>query len=1040
MSKADDSPLFEAPGLHEGPGIPEASGAPDVPGDPDAPGASEAEVSGASEVNGASEMNGIPEAPRSGIHGGDIHGGGIHADRPQKPQGPDRSQFADGPVLDAGSPSDDSPEDEAASIASLGEGYRITPMFEQYLELKRQYPDALLFYRMGDFYELFFEDARTAARELQLTLTSRSRNEANPVPMCGVPWHAMETYASQLVARGYSLAVCEQTEDPKQAKGLVKRAVTRVVTPGTVFEDEHLSVKRHNYLACLCADSGRAGLAWADVSTGEWSGIEAAESACWQWLFKYAPSELLLQEGLEPPRTADLSAMRVVRRRRQAFDLRQAEARLLELQHVKDLGALGLQASPMLARAAGALAAYLVQTQKRQPDHMLPFRPLDTGACLVIDELSERNLELFQRLNGARGKGTLLHALDATATPMGGRLLETMLRSPLRSREAIEAIQDAVACFLADDRKRRALREALEGVFDLERLSTRIHLQRAMPKDFMALRDSLRRLPQVKAAVEAFGEVPGSGGGPDGLPPGLAEAMAGWDGLEDVASELEACLAEPAPQTITEGGIFKAGWNPELDRLLELTEHSEQALQELFEADQARCRVKLKFGNSRVFGYYYAVSRAQQAEALPDDFVRRQTVASGERYTTPGLKALEQAILEAAEKRRELEFTLFQELRRKAAAARPRLLEAARRTASIDYWQSLAEKARSCGWTRPAIVQEPVLRIQEGRHPVVEESLGRSNFVPNSFTLDDRRRLCLLTGPNMAGKSTVLRQTAILCIMAQMGSFVPAAQAEIGIVDRLFTRVGASDNLAQGQSTFMVEMMETARILRQCTRKSLVVLDEIGRGTSTYDGLALAWAVAEDLAQRFGGAVRTLFATHYHELTQLEGQIPGVFTMNVAIRESGKDILFLHKLLPGPVDRSYGIEVAKLAGVPRSVVARASELLNRFEELREASRRHVKSVLKPALLPGLDKLETRDRPKAGAAQGRRTLADPAAGPAPAPREHPLVQMLADLNPEALTPLEALSLLSQWKKLFARKAEDAGQESLQGQNAQPDQQA
>jgi DNA mismatch repair protein MutS len=976
----------------------------------------------ATDAPNAHDGPGTPYAP--GTPGA---GGGIHADRPQKAKGPDRSQFAEGPVLDAGAPSEDSPESEARACESPGEGYRITPMFEQYLELKRQYPDALLFYRMGDFYELFFEDARTAARELQLALTSRGRGEANPVPMCGVPWHAMETYASQLVAKGYSLAVCEQTEDPKQAKGLVKRAVTRVITPGTVFEDEHLAGKRHNYLACLCADQGRAGLAWADVSTGEWSGIESAESACWQWLGKYAPSELLLQEGVEPPRSADLSAMRVVRRRRQAFDLRQAEARLLEIQHVKDLGALGLQASPLLTRSAGALASYLVQTQKRQPDHMLPFRPLDTGACLVVDELSERNLELFQRLNGAKGRGTLLHALDATATPMGGRLLESMLRSPLRSIEAIEAIQDACACFLADDRKRRALREALEGVFDLERLSTRIHLQRAMPKDFMALANSLRRLPQVKACVEAFG-ADGREGAEDaahpGLPPSLALAMAGWDDLEDVSAELEACLAEPAPQTITEGGIFKAGWNPELDRLLELTEHSEQALQELFEADQARCQVKLKFGNSRVFGYYYAVSRAQQAEALPEDFVRRQTVAAGERYTTPGLKALEQAILEAAEKRRELEFRLFQDLRAKAAAWRPRLLEAARRAASIDYWQSLAEKARACGWTRPKLVQEPVIRIQEGRHPVVEESLGRSNFVPNSFTLDERRRLCLLTGPNMAGKSTVLRQTAILCIMAQMGSFVPAQAAELGIVDRLFTRVGASDNLAQGQSTFMVEMMETARILRQCTKRSLVVLDEIGRGTSTYDGLALAWAVAEDLAQRFGGAVRTLFATHYHELTQLEGQIPGVFTMNVAIRESGRDILFLHKLLPGPVDRSYGVEVAKLAGVPRSVVARARELLNRFEELREASRRHFKSVLKPALLPGLELLEKASA-KTDASKARRVQADPAAEAAARPQAHPLVQILADLKPEALTPLEALKLVSQWKELFAGSAEGEG---------------
>ncbi len=494
-----------------------------------------------------------------------------------------------------------------------------------------------------------------------------------------------------------------------------------------------------------------------------------------------------------------------------------------------------------------------------------------------------------------------------------------------------------------------------------------------------------------------------------------------WDGLDELCALLTRALKDPPPAQITEGGIFRRGYDAELDRLLDLSERSEQLLQQQMAADQERLgTLKFKLGSNRVFGWYYEFSRSQDVSKLPADFVRRQTLANAERYTTAGLKQLEEEMARAEEERTTLEYRLFQELRERVADCRPRLCAVSRAVARLDYWQGLARTASERGWTRPELVDEPVITIIEGRHPVVEDMTSRAAFVPNSFILDKDRRLCLLTGPNMAGKSTILRQVAIISLMAQTGSFVPATKAVLGIVDRLFSRVGASDNLAQGQSTFMVEMMETARILRQCTRRSLVILDEIGRGTSTYDGLALAWAVAEDLAQRYDGAVRTLFATHYHELTQLEGQVPGVFTMNIAIKEFNRSVIFLHRLVPGPADRSYGVEVARLAGVPQSVVARARALLDRFETLRGRSREDFAACMRPAMLPGLE--------PAAQAKPRRVQARP--GVDAAKREHPLVQLLRDLDPESLTPLAALNLLVEWKQLWGGSAtgSDGGNDS------------
>ncbi len=872
---------------------------------------------------------------------------------------------------------------------------RLTPMFEQYLRIKEGYPDALLFYRMGDFYELFFEDAEVASRELQIALTSRNPNAESPIPMCGVPWHAAEGYVSQLLNKGYKIAFCDQVEDPKAAKGLVERAVTRVYTPGTAIDDVSLEPKGHTYLGALYWNPGadRGGFAWVDVSTGYWSGLYVKKAQeLWQWVEKIAPRELLLTEDAELSpalRLTDIQAVRVPLRSH--FDYKRSSERVLAAQNVAELGALGLEDAKELVQACGALLAYLEQTQMQDTRHLAPFQPLDLGQHLLIDEVTERNLELFRRLDGRKGIGTLRHVIDSTQTPMGGRLLEERLRNPWREPNPIRETQDAVAWLSEHAENRKKLREALSAVYDLERLSTRIALNRTSPRDMLSLRQSLAALPPVRAAFE---------NAPD-TPKGIRSIAEHWDDLGDHAAVLEKALADDPPQFITEGGLFKQGYNAELDELLDLVEHGENRVKALLEEEQRASGIsKLKLGNNRVFGYYFELSKAV-GETPPEHFIRRQTLANAERFTTVRLKELEEKLLSAADRRKSLEYRLFQQLRAELAAARPRILFMADMLAQLDYWQSLAETAVRHGWSRPTLHTGQALSIREGRHPVVESIIGAASFVPNDLHMDEERRLLLITGPNMAGKSTVLRQTALICLLAQMGSFVPAREADLGLCDRIFSRVGASDNLAQGQSTFMVEMMETARILRQATKRSLVILDEIGRGTSTFDGLALAWAVAEELAKRGGGSIRTLFATHYHELTALEGKIPGIHTMNIAIREWNGEIVFLRRLIPGPSDRSYGIEVARLAGVPQPVVQRAREILGQLEQGKTSS--PVRQAM-PNLLPGM----ALPQPKP------RKAAEPAAIPEP---EHPLLVALRDINPDALTPLEALKRLTEWKMLW-----------------------
>lgn len=880
---------------------------------------------------------------------------------------------------------------------------KITPMFEQYLGIKKDYPDALLFYRMGDFYELFYEDAEVASRELQIALTQRGKGMS--APMCGVPWHAAQSYIAQLIDKGFSVAICEQVEDPKAARGLVRREVSCVITPGTVLEDSNLAAKAHNFIGALYADheKRKGALVWADISTGQWSGLEANSfSELLQWVRKLAVSELLLPQGLDVSGDIAREGTRLVYLPPISFNEKSAAERIVRAQNVRELGALGLDKKKNLTIAAGALLAYLSATQKRDPDHLLPFRPLDLSRHLVIDELTERNLEIFKRLNGRKGQGTLRHEIDLTMTPMGGRLLEDIVRSPWRDEAPIARMQEAVLFFHDNDAMRNAFRKALGNVYDLERLSTRINMNRCTPRDFISLRRSLSALPELKKIIlAAAGEEPDTDDA-CACPCLFRKIAASWDDMSDCAEMLESAFVDEPPAQITDGGLFRQGYDSELDSYIETSEYAEQKLQKLLENEQSATGIgKLKLGYNRVFGYYYEISKNALPQTIPPHFIRKQTLANAERFTTEELQRLEENIIKAAENRKRREHELYVEIRKNIAGNRYRIVHMSAVIASLDYQQSLAEAGRRNGWCMPQISSEPEIHITGGRHPVVEGIIGKANFVPNDFHLTRDKRLCLITGPNMAGKSTVLRQVAIICLLAQIGSMVPASAAVIGLADRIFSRVGASDNLADGQSTFMVEMMETARILRQSTKNSLVILDEVGRGTSTFDGVALAWAVVEDLAGRGQKQLRTIFATHYHELIGLEGKIPGIFTMNVIIQEYKNEIVFLHRLMPGPADRSYGLEVARLAGIPQPVVQRAKNILKNLEQQRMDAGRQVLTAASIAL-PGIELSKNRSRE---AASG------PHEKPAP-PQE--LLQALALLDLDATNFAELKKIIAEWK--------------------------
>ena len=790
-------------------------------------------------------------------------------------------------------------------------------MMTHYLETKKAYPDCLLFYRLGDFYEMFFEDARLASKELELTLTGKECGLEERAPMCGVPFHAADSYINRLVKRGYKVAVAEQMEDPKLAKGLVKREVIRVVTPGTVTAAGALEEEKNNYLAAVSEDNGRYGLAFADISTGSFFVTEAdGRKELGDILAEFHPAELLKRKTLSLDGCLRHEEELAVSELPDSAFLRDNAVSLLtEHFRAATTEALGLSDYPLGTLAAGAALRYLYDTQKNSCELITELKAYRGNAYLFIDAASRRNLELTETLRDKNKHGSLLWVLDRTKTAMGARFLRNLLEKPLLGIPEIEARQDAIQEFLSRYIDREELREYLAPIYDMERLMGRITLGSANARDMLAFGSSIAALPPIKDLLQSFSA------------PLLRDFSQSLDDLRELSALLARAIADDPPLTLREGHIIKDGYHEDVDRYRRASTEGKQWLAELEEREREKTGIKnLRIKYNKVFGYYFEVTKSALSQ-VPDYFQRRQTLANAERYTTEELGKLEESILGAEEKLLTLEFDLFQEVRQKLSAEVTRIQTSAGIIAYLDALLSLADVAERYQYVRPKLTADGPLRIVGGRHPVVERMMESGRFVENDTLLDsEENRIAVITGPNMAGKSTYMRQTALIALLAQTGSFVPATEAEIGISDRIFTRVGASDDLASGQSTFMVEMTEVANILRNATKRSLIILDEIGRGTSTFDGLSIAWAVVEYLATgRLAGA-KTLFATHYHELTELEGSIPGVHNYCIAVKEQGDTIAFLRKIVKGGADQSYGIQVAKLAGVPETVTARAREI------------------------------------------------------------------------------------------------------------------
>lgn len=860
----------------------------------------------------------------------------------------------------------------------------LSPMMTHYLETKKAYPDCLLFYRLGDFYEMFFEDARLASKELELTLTGKECGLEERAPMCGVPFHAADAYINRLVKRGYKVAVAEQMEDPKLAKGLVKREVIRVVTPGTVTAAGALEEEKNNYLAAVSEDNGRYGLAFADISTGSFFVTEAdGRKELGDILAEFHPAELLKRKNLSLDGCLRHEEELAISELPDSAFLRDNAVSLLtEHFRAATTEALGLSDYPLGTLAAGAALRYLYDTQKNRCELITELKAYRGNAYLFIDAASRRNLELTETLRDKNKHGSLLWVLDRTKTAMGARFLRNLLEKPMLGIPEIEARQDAIQEFLSRYIDREELREYLAPIYDMERLMGRITLGSANARDMLAFGSSIAALPPIKDLLQSFSA------------PLLRDFSQSLDDLRDLSALLARAIADDPPLTLREGHIIKDGYHEDVDRYRRASTEGKQWLAELEEREREKTGIKnLRIKYNKVFGYYFEVTKSALAQ-VPDYFQRRQTLANAERYTTEELGKLEESILGAEEKLLTLEFDLFQEVRQKLSAEVARIQTSAGIIAYLDALLSLADVAERYQYVRPKLTADGSLRIVGGRHPVVERMMESGRFVENDTLLDsEENRIAVITGPNMAGKSTYMRQTALIALLAQTGSFVPATEAEIGISDRIFTRVGASDDLASGQSTFMVEMTEVANILRNATKRSLIILDEIGRGTSTFDGLSIAWAVVEYLATgRLAGA-KTLFATHYHELTELEGSIPGVHNYCIAVKEQGDTIAFLRKIVKGGADQSYGIQVAKLAGVPETVTARAREIA--------------------AELSGAD---IAARAKELAARGQATAAFPVE-PAPCeaplqPAERDILERLKKADLSELTPRAAIEFLYQ----------------------------
>ena len=874
---------------------------------------------------------------------------------------------------------------------------KLTPMMQQYMNTKNEYKDCILFYRLGDFYEMFFDDAITAAREQEITLTGKACGLEERAPMCGIPHHAVDGYLTRLVSKGYKVAICEQMEDPKQCKGIVKREVVRIVTPGTNLNTQSLEDGKNNYLMGIFYMSDSFGVATVDVTTGEFYMTEVENTRkLMDEVTKFAPSELIYNEelvmtGFDLDDLHNRLGMAESVLERRYFDEEMCVKSLKEHFHVQALDGLGLKDYPIGTIAAGAVMQYLTETQKNTLSHITGIMPYSSNAYMVLDSSTRRNLELVETLREKQKRGSLLWVLDKTKTAMGARLLRSMIEQPLIDVDAIEARLDAIEELNQEAITREELREYLNPIYDLERLIGKVSYKTANPRDFIAFQSSLEMIPPIKTLLA------------DATCAKLKGIYTELDTLEDICSLISDAIVEEPPIAIKEGGIIKEGYNEEIDKLRRAKTEGKSWLAELEERERNATGIKnLRVKYNKVFGYYLEVTKSYQ-ELVPDTWTRKQTLTNAERYTTPELKELEDIILGAEDKLFALEYELFVEVREHIASEVKRIQQTAKAIANLDVLVSLALVAEQNNYVRPAINQDGVIDIKEGRHPVVEKVINNDSFVANDTYLDQKKqRISIITGPNMAGKSTYMRQTALIVLMAQIGSFVPAFSANIGVVDRIFTRVGASDDLASGQSTFMVEMTEVANILRNATKNSLLILDEIGRGTSTFDGLSIAWAVVEHIADPKQIGAKTLFATHYHELTELEGKLDSVNNYCIAVQESGEDIVFLRKIIKGGADKSYGIQVARLAGVPDKVLKRAQEIVNELTE-NDIVDRTKEIAVKSTTKKSVAKEPAKEK------EQQMSIFD---GFANMPSTEDILLELRDLDMNALTPMEAMNKLYQ----------------------------
>ena len=870
----------------------------------------------------------------------------------------------------------------------------LTPMMQQYMQTKKEYPDCILFYRLGDFYEMFFDDALIASKELEITLTGKNCGLEERAPMCGVPYHSVDGYLNRLVSKGYKVAICEQTEDPSTAKGLVKREVVRIVTPGTNLDTQSLDETRNNYIMSVVYIADRFGMSIADITTGDYFVTEIGDSEkLFDEIFKFMPSELICNEafymsGMDLDLLKEKLGISIYALDSWYFDDAICTQTLKDHFHVSAMEGLGLSDFDSGIIAAGALLKYLLETQKRDLSHMTRLSVYTTGKYMLLDSSTRRNLELCETLREKQKRGSLLWVLDKTKTAMGARALRKFIEQPLIDRTEINRRLDTVDELKNEAISREELREYLSPVYDLERLVCKITYQSANPRDLIAFETSLAMMPHVKCILQ------------DMKSPLLKELYENLDPLEDLCTLVKKAIKEDPPIAMKEGGIIRDGYNEEVDRLRSAKSDGKEWLAKLESDEREKTGIKnLRVRYNKVFGYYLEVTNSYK-DLVPDYYTRKQTLANAERYIIPELKELEDTILGAEDRLYALEYQIFSDVRDQIAKEVLRIQTAARIIAKLDAFASLALVAERNHYVRPDINEKGVIDIKDGRHPVVEKMIPNDMFICNDTYLNDKKnRISIITGPNMAGKSTYMRQTALIVLMAQIGSFVPAASANIGIVDRIFTRVGASDDLASGQSTFMVEMTEVANILRNATSKSLLILDEIGRGTSTFDGLSIAWAVIEHISNSKLLGAKTLFATHYHELTELEGKIDNVNNYCIAVKEKGDDILFLRKIVKGGADKSYGIQVAHLAGVPESVTNRAKEIV---EELVHAD---ITTRIKDISVQGQSQTKVKTKHYDEVDLAQMSLLDTV-------QDNDVLEELKNLDVSNLTPIDALNTLYQ----------------------------